>query len=164
MGKSSTPEAALFILTTSQSFRALLKVRSHPWGPQTRETVAFLCRVKIYSWGNRTLRLPSPILCSFQNSVYIPSPTLKEMLVLNCGHNLQIVFQTLHPKVPITSSVVHWLTSPYFSVMNLLHRAISSVQNLLFHFCSKQVFCVLRFFMPRTPWFLLRVRTPHLTK
>uniref|UniRef100_A0A0V0GJV8 Putative ovule protein n=1 Tax=Solanum chacoense TaxID=4108 RepID=A0A0V0GJV8_SOLCH len=62
------------------------------------------------------------------------------MLFLKCGHILLMVFQTLHPSVPITSSVVHWLSKPYFPAINLLHKALSSVQNLHSHFWSKQLF------------------------
>lgn len=129
-------------LSTSQSVKALLKFSSHPFSIQVCPTVACFWRLK-YRDLEKSFSNYSDQSINYPEEALTPSPTLIIILVQNFGHIFLMVFQRLHPYVLFTSSVVHLFIKPYFCVMNLLPKDLSSVMNLHSHFCYKLLLWIL---------------------
>uniref|UniRef100_A0A0V0HXU1 Putative ovule protein n=1 Tax=Solanum chacoense TaxID=4108 RepID=A0A0V0HXU1_SOLCH len=76
----------LATLSTSQSFRSLLKMIFHPWLVQVSAIDASGLPQKENKSGKSSMSEFWPIHLSFQNRILVPSPTLLPMLPDNLGH------------------------------------------------------------------------------
>lgn len=106
--------------------------------------------------------MPQPFSC--QKEIFLPLPILKSICCEKTCHEDPMFTQILIPCEEGPLLVQHTFRKPSFSAIALLHKVSASALNLQSHFIKRFLFCILKFFMPKTPCSFVAGTVLHLTR